>query len=58
MSTSERDGVRCGGLQTKGGLSSRRTGEKRPKVDARWGGGAVTLMCKRMPFEVENLGIT
>lgn len=41
----------------RGGLSSRGTGEKRPKVDAR-GGGAVTLMCKRMPFEVENLGIT
>lgn len=42
----------------RGGLSSRGTGEKRPKVDARWRGGAVTLKCKRMPFEVENLGIT
>lgn len=44
----------------RGVLSSREAGGKRRKVDARFKGGggeAVTLMCKRMSFEVENLGI-
>lgn len=42
----------------KGGSQFQKDWRKETQGGLKVGGGAVTLMCKRMSFEVENLGIT